>query len=134
MDGTYDKLRDDLGSGQLQATPSTISTNYLCSVSKMKSRGNLFISILLADLVLLNTIWVLYSLIVQRFFVRSPTANYCEGCLGTADKFQCPDHRHKSTVSSAPTLPPLGLDAESLLTHTQPVHQRTSSSESLMDG
>ncbi len=124
LDGTYEDLRDSIGSGPLKITPSVISTNYLCSVPKLKSTGNIFISILLADLVLLNAAWVVYCLIVERFFVRSPTAGYCEGCLRSMHELQPLGAVHKSNVSSAPSLPSLGFHAGSFATGYERVQPR----------
>ena len=78
--GTYNDLRNSIP-GRLEVTPSIISTNYLCSVPHRKSIGNLIISILVADLVLLKTAWAVYTFIVGKIFLRGPTANYCPGCL-----------------------------------------------------
>ncbi|KAK5171085.1 uncharacterized protein LTR77_004229 [Saxophila tyrrhenica] len=103
-DGTYEELRDSLGSGPLEVTPSVISTKYLCSVPRLKTAGNIFISILLADLVLLHAAWVLYCLVVERFFVRGPMANTCEGCLQAAQELQPFGSDHESGANLRPSM------------------------------
>lgn len=69
------------GNAELEVSPSVLATNYVCQVPKLKSAGTLIVSILVADLVLLQTIWYFYVLAVDYFFI-SKTANlrYCEGC------------------------------------------------------
>jgi hypothetical protein len=134
LNGTFDDLRASVGSGPLDITPSVISTNYLCSVPRMKSTGSIFIAILLADLVFLNAAWFLYCLIVGRFFVRSPTANYCEGCLNTMHEFQPLIAVPKSNASSVPKLPVLEFESASSTNSYEPVQlRRAGSLESLVD-
>lgn len=134
-DGTYDSLRAGIGAGPLDLTPSVISTNYLCSVPQMKSFGNLFVSILLADLVFLNAIWFIFCLVVDRFFIRSPSANHCEGCLnGHNDLVPLRDLR-KSNASSTPSLYPIPNETEAFSTGYQPLqNQRVGSPEPIADG
>lgn len=132
-DGTYDSLKDTIELGPLQVTPSVITTNYLCSVPRWKSTGSIFISVLLADLVFLQAAWVIYCMVVQRFFVRSATANYCEGCLNGADDLHPLRDFRKSTASSAPSLPALGFATQSSSTAYVPLQiQRNDSQESLV--
>ena len=68
--------------GPLGLTPSIISTNYLCQVPQQKGLGDIFISVLLADLVLLQAAWRLYTFSIYEFCLRKrPRGKYCEGCL-----------------------------------------------------
>ena len=65
----------------LDLTPSVISTRYSCQVPQRKSSGNLFIAILIADLVFLQALWFLFRLGVDFFFLRKgPDTNNCVGC------------------------------------------------------
>lgn len=67
--------------GQLGTTPSVISTEYLCQVPQRKAAGTLFISVLVADLVLLQALWRLFKLGTEYIFLRKiPKVQYCEGC------------------------------------------------------
>lgn len=69
--------------GPLGTTPSVISTSYLCQVPRLKSVGNLIVAILIADLVLLQTVWQLYKFMAEAHLAKHQTAlNHCEGCLG----------------------------------------------------
>ncbi|KAK4549260.1 hypothetical protein LTR36_007719 [Oleoguttula mirabilis] len=69
------------GTGPLGTTPSVISTKYLCQVPQRKSAGNLFVAILIADLVLLQALWYLFQLGVEALFLRRrPSSNNCVGC------------------------------------------------------
>ncbi|KAG9657672.1 hypothetical protein KCU95_g5580, partial [Aureobasidium melanogenum] len=59
-----------------------ISTTYLCRQPQLKPPFNIFISILVADLVFLRTAWSLYNLVVSHFLKsRHPEANICDECL-----------------------------------------------------
>lgn len=62
-------------------TPSVISTSYQCQVPKLKSGGEILISILVADLVLLSAAWQVFTLAVKWLALnKRPEAHYCEGC------------------------------------------------------
>lgn len=51
----------------------------------MKSAGNIFVSILLADLVFLHTLWQLLKFAVDYLFLNKlPDAHYCSGCSSVA--------------------------------------------------
>lgn len=68
--------------GPLGLTASVVSTRYLCQVPKRRPIGDIFISVLLADLVLLQAIWKLYTFTIQRFLLRTHSNfNHCEGCI-----------------------------------------------------
>lgn len=78
------KLRQNSSdaTGPLGLTPSVISTKYLCQVPQRKPLGDIFISVLLADLVLLQAAWRLYVYVVDAVLVRrDPSANHCEACV-----------------------------------------------------
>jgi hypothetical protein len=78
----YETLRRNGETGPLEFSPSVIATKYLCQVPKLKSAGDIFMSVLLADLVFLSLAWKLFTLGVDYFFLgKQPSANYCEGCL-----------------------------------------------------
>ncbi|KAK5136246.1 hypothetical protein LTR08_003853 [Meristemomyces frigidus] len=57
----YDSLVKDLGTPSLNTTPSTIFTQYLCSVPKQKGAGSLFFSVLIADLVFVQALWTVLN-------------------------------------------------------------------------
>lgn len=67
----------------LNATQSTLTTNYVCQVPRMKSPGTLFYTVLLADLVYLQNAFTVFAFIVGYLMHRRhPDANYCDGCRG----------------------------------------------------
>lgn len=67
--------------GPLGTTPSMISTKYLCQVPQRKSGGNLFVAIVVADLVFLQALWFLFKVGVDAFMLRRrPGTNHCAGC------------------------------------------------------
>lgn len=78
----YDTLKSQ--TGPLGTTPSVIFSKYLCEIPKRKAAGSLVISILLADLVFLRTLWYIFTLSTETLFLRKkaigPEVNYCEGC------------------------------------------------------
>jgi hypothetical protein len=60
---------------------SVISTQYLCQVPKLKSKGSLVVSIIVADLVFLQALWTVFTRIVTFFLERRhPEAKYCPRC------------------------------------------------------
>lgn len=76
----YDALKST--TGQLGTTPSVISTEYICQVPQRKSTTNLLVSIIVADLVFVQTVWLLFKLAVDFFYLRKdPTSQYCQGCI-----------------------------------------------------
>lgn len=71
------------GTGPLEITVSTLVTNYLCQVPRLKSAGSLVVSVLVADLVLLQAIWQLFKWSVDFTLLnRNPEMEYCAGCAG----------------------------------------------------
>lgn len=63
-------------------TPSVLAATYTCSVPRIKSGANVFISVLIADLVLLRAAWSLYNYLVEYFVkTRCVDANLCLGCV-----------------------------------------------------
>lgn len=77
----FETLRNSVG--PLGITPSVISTKYICQIPHKRSSGTIALAIILADLVLLQTAWKVYVLIVDWVLVsRVPAANSCEACGG----------------------------------------------------
>lgn len=69
------------GTNQLGTPPSVLSTNYICQVPKLKSTGTLIVSVLVADLVLLQFLWKMYLVAIDHFFVsKREHLRCCEGC------------------------------------------------------
>ncbi|KAI0123610.1 hypothetical protein BJ170DRAFT_686870 [Xylariales sp. AK1849] len=66
---------------RLGASPAYLATNYICQVPQAKQAGTLFLSVLVADLVLLQAIWLVFRFIVDGVLQRRyPAMRYCEGC------------------------------------------------------
>jgi hypothetical protein len=55
---SYSKLRAQNIIGDLGINNTVISSQYLCQLPKLKSNGSLFIAVLVADLVMLQALWV----------------------------------------------------------------------------
>ncbi|KAI1412132.1 hypothetical protein F5Y13DRAFT_180230 [Hypoxylon sp. FL1857] len=51
---------------QLRVNQSILAADYLCQVPRLKSPGNLILSVLVADLVILQTIWKVFGLVEAR--------------------------------------------------------------------
>lgn len=75
--------------GEPSVAPSGIYTQYFCTIPKLKSPGYLFISVLVADLVLLQAIWIVFTWVVNFFLQRrDPLATYCPGCAVNEQKLK----------------------------------------------
>lgn len=62
-------------------SPSVLATTYMCQVPRLKSTGTLIVSVLVADLVLLQAIWKLFVLAMNYFLAsKKGEMRYCEGC------------------------------------------------------
>ncbi|KAK5165572.1 uncharacterized protein LTR77_009101 [Saxophila tyrrhenica] len=73
----------DDATGKLGLTRSVISTKYLCQVPRRRPWGDVFIAVLLADLVLLQAAWKLYTFAVDQAMTRVRVGSkWCEGCVG----------------------------------------------------
>ena len=120
------------GTGSLGTTPSVISTKYLCQVPQRKSGSNLFVSVLVADLVFLQAVWFLFKFGVDVLFLRGkPGANHCQGCnehpftaaggYGEVTPVVMPDGKTAETLEMG-GLRPRGRTLESA--HTRSVSQQ----------
>ena len=73
--GSYNELRAE--TGLLGLTPSVISSKYICQIPKRKSPATLFLSILVADLVLLQAAWKLFSICLSSWLThRHPEGKF----------------------------------------------------------
>lgn len=77
--GDYESQKDR--TGPLKVTPSVISTTYSCTLPTRKPVASLILSIFVADLVLLQLAWTVYTFIVGLCMRKRHRINYCEGCL-----------------------------------------------------
>ena len=76
----YNTLKDTTGT--LGVKNSTMAANYLCSVPKQKPTGDLLVSLTVADLVFLQAVWFVFTLVVCLILKqRDDTADYCVGCI-----------------------------------------------------
>jgi len=60
-DRSYSELRAQNMIGDLVINKTVISSQYLCQVPKLKSSGSLFIAVLVADLVMLQALWMVVN-------------------------------------------------------------------------
>lgn len=124
--------------GQLGTTLSVISTEYLCQVPQRKTAGNLFISVLVADLVLLQALWRLFVLGTDYIFLRKvPKVQYCEGCAAQDDNApQWHDHLRQGADTLAESSGDVALSTlkPSVRLTGAKVRQRSVSEQSLLEG
>ncbi|RYP60161.1 hypothetical protein DL771_010607 [Monosporascus sp. 5C6A] len=83
----------------LNARQSTLTTNYVCQVPRMKSAGTLFYTVLQADLVYLQNAYMLFVFVVgyllHRRHRKHPDTNYCDGCREViVQRAQQPNDQH----------------------------------------
>ncbi|KAI8940270.1 hypothetical protein NX059_003972 [Plenodomus lindquistii] len=79
-DDSYDALKPRTGKPEI--TPSTIFTTYLCQTPVRKLATSLFVSVLLANLVLLRGLWTIVTLIAGYIVgARDSNANHCMRCI-----------------------------------------------------
>lgn len=68
----------------LEAQPNFLATTYICQVPRPKAVATRVFAILIADLVLLQTVWTVFKFILDSILQRhNPTLNHCEGCAGS---------------------------------------------------
>lgn len=66
----------------LGISASTLATSYLCQVPRPKPTASLIFAVLIADLVLLQGLWKLFTLVVDfSLGQKYPEMGYCKGCL-----------------------------------------------------
>jgi hypothetical protein len=67
--------------GSLGLSDTVVATEYLCQVPRRKPVGDIFVSVLLADLVFLQFAWKLYTVFVDKLLVhKQPNAMFCQAC------------------------------------------------------
>ena len=67
--GSYEDLKNRTGT--LGTSPSVFSTKYLCQVPRQKSTGSIIVSVVIADLVFLQALWRLFTLITDTWLTKS---------------------------------------------------------------
>lgn len=71
----------------LKVNQSVLTTDYLCQVPQLKSGGNLFVSVLVADLAILQGIWAAFTFLVGWFWVKNgEEAESCAVCAAAAER------------------------------------------------
>ncbi|KAK8861792.1 hypothetical protein PGQ11_008027 [Apiospora arundinis] len=72
---------NDKPQARLGVTDAFFSANYICQVPQTKTAGTLFLSIIVADLVLLQAVWLIFRFVVDTLAQRKdPTLRHCAGC------------------------------------------------------
>lgn len=67
--GSYEDFKNK--TGNLGTSPSVISTKYLCQVPRQKSTGSIIVSVVIANLVFLQALWRLFTLITNAWLTKS---------------------------------------------------------------
>jgi hypothetical protein len=122
----YDtRQQGDNPTGPLEIVPSTISTKYLCQVPKRKPLGDIFIAVLLADLVLLQAAWKLYTFGVDQIMLRRrPSGKWCEGCIDNNNESF--SGRERAKASTIPRPPIKGKRVSPTVTEIESASRRSS--------
>jgi hypothetical protein len=121
------------GTGTLGTTPSVISTKYLCQVPKRKPAGDIFVSVVVADLVFLQALWFLSKKAVALFLLRRrPGVNQCAGCAAQATSSTAiyPEIAPTPTRSQSPVGQ---VEMGGLLAGRRRGHQRSASQQRLVE-
>lgn len=75
----------DAGNWSLGISPAVLTTNYICQVPRLKTRWALFISVLVADLVMLKSLWTIFKLGVDTICIgKHPELKSCRSCASEA--------------------------------------------------
>ena len=78
---TISDFYKSVGTGIPRVWPATINAQYLCQVPKLKPIGSMLVSVIVADLVFLQALWLIVTFLTTFFLERRhPQANYCDGC------------------------------------------------------
>lgn len=86
----------------LNITDSFVYAQYLCQVPTLKSTGSLLVSVIVADLVLLQALWKLVTWVTTAWLERRDSqANFCEGCLMLMRSEEAPPSSPPPVDSSA---------------------------------
>ncbi|KAK5206675.1 hypothetical protein LTR41_007668 [Exophiala xenobiotica] len=78
MNQAWEQFKDQMG--PLGTRNASIYTQYSCSVPVKKSLASVVLGVLIANYVLLRTVWAVVQFVMGRWVERDPKAMYCEGC------------------------------------------------------
>ena len=88
----------------LKVNSATIFAQYTCNVPKLKDPFSLIVSIVVADLVLLQGVWQLLNFATTTHLeTKDEGMNFCEGCIGRERSRSLVDdvHRKDGCIASA---------------------------------
>ena len=98
----YDTLKGR--TGPLGVHESTLAANYLCNVPRQKPWRELIQTIVIADLVLMQTLYQVFGIVMGWWFGRKDRKmNWCAGCM---------EQRVISAVSARPSFKDNGRESE----------------------
>lgn len=124
----YDTLKNTTGT--LGVTPSVFSTNYLCQIPQLKSAGNLFVAVLLADLVFLQALWKIFTLLVGWLGLQNRSGTYeCQGCIDQARRKRGTRWEAGVLSPEGPTTPLEQVELNVLDGAKAKIHHRRASSQ-----
>ena len=76
---SYEVLKDQMG--PLNTSTAVISTKYLCQVPRRKSTGTLLVSILVADLVFMQTLWKIFTVCTVAWLAHKDSKGENISCV-----------------------------------------------------
>jgi hypothetical protein len=108
LDKTYPSFDlSQSASVNLGVFSAVISTNYLCQKPQRNNPGTLFFSISVADLVLLQSIWLVFKLVVDTFWVEKRVElRSCEGCTSDSRELEALNESRSSSNEDLVAHPP----------------------------
>lgn len=98
MDQCYEQFKDKMG--PLGTKNASIFMQYSCSVPVKKGTATAVLVILIANYVLLQTVWVIMQFFMEFFVSRDPKAMYCEGCFNQNQEDIMMSHPYQSLSKS----------------------------------
>jgi hypothetical protein len=111
FDHTFDPTHDD--SVRLGVNASVLTADYVCQIPQLKPPGTLFVSVLVADLVFLQAIWKIFTLIVSGWFIKSTEeAESCATCKLVGESEECGTELRKYVSVSQQEIPAESISTE----------------------
>ena len=78
----YEQAHHHPPAGRLGTSPSRINLQYICEVPRLRPIPSVVGSVVVADLVYLQALWMVYTWALTRWTKKhDPRALYCEGCM-----------------------------------------------------
>ena len=102
LDGfSYQFSPNDTSPEDLGVHPSVVSAEYLCLVPQSKPLSTQVLAVIIADVVLLSSIWTCFQLVVGFLTLRHPEMAYCRGCADNMEHAGDAEHLEQPTRNTS---------------------------------